>query len=160
MAPSWTTPRHLERDRTAERRARECAGEQDVALRAEVVHHVGPPRQHRDRDAVAERLAHRGEIGQDAVPALRAADAVAEAGDHLVEDQEGPGCRAGGAERLEEPGLRQDDAGIVEDRLDDHRRDRVALALEELPDTGSVVVFANLDEVPNKARNAGRRRDR
>ena len=74
----------------------------------------------------------------------------AEAGDDLVEDEDGSGSRARLAQRLEEARLGQDGAGVVEDGLEDDRRDRVAFLGQRIPDAGRIVVLANDDEVADR----------
>ncbi len=56
------------------------------------------------------------------------------------------------------PGSGRTTPCVVEDRLDDHRRDRVALAGEQLADAVRVVVLADLDEVAHGGRDPGRGR--
>ena len=70
-------PRHLQRDGDIEGVAGERAGEQDVALRAEPVHDVAPSAQDRDREAVADGLAERRQVGRHAEPLLGATRARA-----------------------------------------------------------------------------------
>ena len=77
-------------------------------------------------------LAKTDRSGRDAVVALGAAEADAEAGDHLVENQQHPMLGRQLAHGLEIAGLGQDAAGVAHDRLGEHRGDVVALALERL----------------------------
>ena len=160
MSPSSDRLGHLQRHRDIERVTGERAGEQHVALRSEAIHDVAPTAQHRDREAVADRLAERRQVGCHAEPFLGAAGRVAEARDDLVEDQDHARRRARLAQGLEEARLGQHDAGVVEDRLEDHRGDRVALAFERLADARRVVVLADHDQVAHQRRDARRRRDR
>ena len=71
-----------------------------------------------------------------------------------------PGRRARLAQRLEEARLGQHHAGVVEDRLEDDRGDRVALVGEDRPYPGGVVVLADEDQVADRGRHPRRRRDR
>ncbi len=72
------------------------------------------------RQPAADDLAERREVALDAVALGGPAEADAEAGDHLVEDQEGPHPIALGAQALEEPRGRRHQAHVGGDRLDDH----------------------------------------
>ena len=66
-----------------------CATNSGVPLELgrEVPHDVAPARDRGEREAAADDLAERGEVGHDAVVLLGAAVGEAEAGDDLVEDQ-------------------------------------------------------------------------
>ena len=66
----------------------------DGTDRRDEVHEVGPAAVGADRHAAADDLAERREVGPDAEARLGAAGTDAEAGDHLVEDEQravGPG---------------------------------------------------------------------
>ena len=56
--------------------------------RRQHAHDVGPAAERADRQAAADHLAEAGEVGADAEQLLGAAAGDAEAGDHLVEDQQ------------------------------------------------------------------------
>ena len=86
-----------------ERVPRQGAGLVHGPERREVVHDLGPPTEGAHVEAAADDLAEAGEVGPDAEPALRAASAHPEAGDHLVEDQERTDAVALGPEPGEEP---------------------------------------------------------
>ena len=92
----------------------------------EEVHQLGLAAERRDGPAVRHRLAERRQVGRHAGDRLVAAEPVAEARDHLVEDQDGAVLRRELAEPLEEPGLREDRADVVRDRLEDDRGDVAA----------------------------------
>ena len=71
-----------------QRIAAQRAGLKDFAGRQHVVHDVGPAAVGADRQAAADDLAQRGQIGRDAEQRLGAAIGHAKAGHHLVEDQQ------------------------------------------------------------------------
>src|SRR5208283_172760 len=60
----------------------------DQAERRQLVHHVGASAEGPAGQAAAQDLAQRGEVGSDAVELLCAAEREAEAGHHLVENQQ------------------------------------------------------------------------
>ena len=105
----------------------ERAGEEGrlPRCRREEVHQLRLAAERRDGPAVGHRLAERGQVGRDAGDRLVAAEPVAEARDHLVEDEHGPVLRRELAQPLEKAGLRQDGADVVRDRLEDDRGDVV-----------------------------------
>ena len=74
---------------------------------------------------------------------LVAAEPVAEAGDHLVEDEDGAVLRGELAQPLEEPGLRQHRADVVRDRLEDDRGDVAVVLVERALDRVGVVERAH-----------------
>ena len=71
-----------------QRIAAERAGLKHLAGRQHVVHDVGPAAVGADRQAAADDLAQRRQIGLDAEQLLRAAVGDAEAGHHFVADQQ------------------------------------------------------------------------
>ena len=71
--------------------------------------------------------------GSDAVTLLRAAAGDAEAGDHLVEDEQGPARVAEHPQRLEETGLGWNDTHVPGDRLDEDRGEALAVLRRRLP---------------------------
>ena len=79
-----------------------------------------PPKAASGRPA-ADDLAEDRQVGQDAEALLGAAARDAEAGDHLVEDEQRAGGVAERAERLEEAGRGRDAAHVPGDRLDEDR---------------------------------------
>ena len=81
----------------------------------------------RRRIAVAHRLGVGREVRRDAEELGRAAAGEAEPGLDLVEDQQDPELLGQRPHRLVEAGLGHDPLGVAEDRLDDDRRDLVAL---------------------------------
>ncbi len=68
-----------------------CGGQQEHAVAGVTqpapLHQVAAPGQRGDGEPVAQSLAERGEVGDDAVQTLGARLGPAETGDHLVEDQ-------------------------------------------------------------------------
>ena len=77
-----------------ERVAAERSGLIDGAERGEQLHDVGASAEGSAGQASADDLAEGGDVGRDAVELLGAAEGDAEAGHHLVEDQErAVGCR-------------------------------------------------------------------
>ena len=83
---------------------------------------VGGAADRGEREPAADDLAEDREVGRDAEVALRAGRADAEAGDHLVEDEE-RAVRActGGAGRRGSRRVGRDEAHVGGDRLDEHR---------------------------------------
>ena len=108
--------------RRRERVPGERPGLVDVAGRREPLHHVGAAAERRRREPAADDLAEDRQVGEDAEALLGAAAGDAEAGDHLVEDQQRAGGVAERAQRLEEARRRRDDAHVPGHRLDDDRR--------------------------------------
>ena len=111
--------------RRGERVAGQRAGVEHRAERRERLHHLAPAADGADRQAAADHLAERREVGRHVVLGLGAAGVEAEPGDHLVEDQQRADPVALGAQAVEEPGLRGDDAHVGGDRLDDDGGDRL-----------------------------------
>ena len=83
------------------------------------------------------------QVGRDAVPLLRPAACDPEAGDHLVEDEEGAARVAERPQRLEEAGLRRHDAHVPRHRLDEHRGEPLAVAFDRGRGRVDVVVAAD-----------------
>src|SRR5439155_5277225 len=134
---------HREAGRGRKRIPGESPGLVDGAHRRELVHQLGAAAEGGERQAPAHDLAQDGEIRQDAEPLLRAASGDAEAGDHLVEDEQRPGGVAEAAEQLEEARIRRHDAHVPGDRLDDDRREPFAVAGDGIRGLLEVVVWAN-----------------
>ncbi len=116
--------RQAGRDR--QRVARERPGLVDVAGRGDSLHRLARAGVGRRRQAAADHLAEHGQVGFDAVQLLGAAAGDAEAGDHLVEDEQGAGLAGGLAEELEEAVGGWDDAHVGGDRLGQEGGDRDA----------------------------------
>ena len=109
-------------------------------------HHVGRAAEGADRKPAADDLPEHRQVGADAEPLLRAAARDPEAGDHLVEDEQRARRVAELAQRLEEARRGRDDAHVPGDRLDDHAREALAVALER-PGGGVDVVVRRDDRV-------------
>jgi hypothetical protein len=107
------------------------------ALVIHALHDVRPPDDRPARQPAGEDLRQAREVGCDAVMGLRAAGRDAEAGHHLVEDQEGAVLLRHRPQSFEERLARRDLAEGGAGRLQDHRRDLVLL--EELPDAVRII---------------------
>ncbi len=121
-----------QRGADAHRVAVVCAGEGHAAARPKAVHKVGTADQRGDRVAVGHGLGEGAQVGRHAGDRLVAAERMAEAGDHLVEDQHRSMLRAQLAQRREELGPGQHAADVVRDDLDQDGRDLLAARLERL----------------------------
>ena len=89
-----------------------------------MLHDVGAAAVRADRQAAADDLAEAGQIGPDAEERLRAAGRRAEAGDHLVEDQQDAVRVQRSRRPVEEAVGGRHDAHVAGDRLDDDGGDR------------------------------------
>ena len=128
----------------------------DRPRRREQIHDLRPAAEGRKRQPAADDLPQHGEIGEHAVPLLRAAACDAEAGDHLVEDEQRARHVAEPAQHLEVAGLRRDDAHVRRDRLHDDRGEPLAVAEHGIGGRIGVVVGDD-DRVRGGARrHAGR----
>ena len=116
-----------QRSGDADRVAVVGAGEKHPAAGAEAIHQRGVAGQRGDRVAVGHGLGEGAQVGRHAADLLVAAQAVAKAGDHLVEDQHHAVSRGLFAQRRQELRPRQHTADIVRDDLYQHGRDIVAL---------------------------------
>ena len=106
-----------------QRVAGQRAGVEHRPERRQRLHDVAAPADRADRQAAADDLAERGQVGHDVVLGLRAAVAEPEPGDHLVEHQQRADSIALGAQALQKPVDRCDDSHVRGDRLDDDRGD-------------------------------------
>ena len=84
--------------------------------------------------------------------------ADAEAGNHLVEDQQDAVARADVAQALQKARLRQHHAHVAGDRLDDQRGDLIGKRLAQPLDRRQVVVRGEQRVGGRRARDAGARR--
>ena len=91
---------HRESGAHRQRIAGERARLVDRAGRRDLAHDVRAAAVGADRQPAADHLAERGQVGPDAVALLRAAEGDAEAGHHLVEDQQRAVPRRDLAQRL------------------------------------------------------------
>lgn len=99
----------------------------DGAVGGEMLHDVGASTKGPDGEAAANHLAHRNEVGGEALELLHATLCEAEASHDLVEDEEGTVLPGEIAHQLEEPGAREDEAGIRRVGLGDQSRDLVSV---------------------------------
>lgn len=90
--------------------------------------------------AAADDLAEHGQIGRDAKAGLRPAVFRAEAGDHLVDDEQRAGAVAQGAQALEKAFFRQDQTHVGRDGFHNDGREILAVQVKEIPDRAEVVV--------------------
>ena len=107
----------------------------DGPVRRDERHEVAPPAVGPDRHPAADDLPEDRQVGLDPVAGLGAAAGHPEAGDHLVEHEEGAVRARHLAEPVEEPRRRGDDADVRGHRLDDDRRDLIRMALEGRADS-------------------------
>ncbi len=99
-------------------------------------HDVGAAGDRREREAAADDLAQRAEVGRDAVVFLRAAVGEAEAGHDLVEDQRNAVLLRDLPQPLQEARLGRQQAL---ERLDDHAGQLVLVLLDQALDHLEVV---------------------
>ncbi len=125
-----------DRDRVPAERPRLVYG----ADRCELLHQFLLAAERGAREAAAHHLAERGEIGVDAVHALRAAVRDAEARDDLVEEQERAVLQGDLAQSLEESVGRGHDAHVRGDGLDGDERDLAPALGEHRTNRAEVVV--------------------
>mmetsp|Transcript_41301 Transcript_41301/g.100220 ORF Transcript_41301/g.100220 Transcript_41301/m.100220 type:complete len:396 (-) Transcript_41301:89-1276(-) len=123
-----------------ERIARESSGLVHGPRGGNHLHDLLLARIRTDGQAAADHLAERGQVGRDAPVLLGAAVRDAEAGHHLVEDEESAVVRADLAELVEERLVRNDEAGVSDHALEDHAGDLAFVRLEERLDRLDVVV--------------------
>ena len=107
-----------------------------------------------DRIAIGHRLGEGGDVGLDAMEGLNAALGDAEAGLHLVDDQQHAIFVAELARELDEFGRRRDGAAIAHHRLDQHGADRVAVLLEDILEPVGIVHRVDIDEILQRLRDA------
>ena len=133
------------------------AGLVDVAGGRDPLHQRQRPAERRRRQPAAQDLAHHGQVRQHAGQLLRAARRDAEAGDHLVEDQQRVVAGAEVAQQLEEAGRGRDQAHVGRIGLDQHRGE---LVLGERGAHRLGIVPGHDDGLRGGGgRHAGRRRD-
>ena len=107
-----------------------------VVIEPAQAHELAPAGERRDREAVGERLAEGGEVGDDVVQLLRAAVVPAEAGDHLVEDQQRAVGVAQALQRVQVARRRV----LGARRLEDQRGDPPGVLLEQRRGAGQIAV--------------------
>jgi hypothetical protein len=111
-----------------------------------------------DVEAAADDLAHGDEVGRDAHQLLRATGCDAEAGHHLVEDEQHAVLAAEAPQAGEIAGSRQHQPHVAGDRLDEERGDLLAMSREERLHRDEVVVRRDQRVVGHRLRHAGRGR--
>ena len=111
----------------------------DVAGRRHALEQRARPAVGADGQATADDLAECREVRAHAAAALRALPADAEAGHHLVEDEQGAVRIAERAQRLEKAGRGLDDAHVAGDGLDHDGGDGAWVRVERGRDGGGVV---------------------
>ena len=95
---------HRQPRRRGERVSRQRARLVDGTARRQLGHQLAPPAERAHRQPAADHLAEAPEVRRHAGPAGRPRRPEPEAGDDLVEDEEGTAGAAGGAQPLEKPG--------------------------------------------------------
>ena len=125
------------RDRIARKRARLV----NAAERRNLLHHVEAAAISAHRHAAADNLPEGRQIGLDAVQTLRAVDAHAESRHDLVHNQERAMLLGLCGKRLQELGLRGNDAHVAGHRFNDDARNLVADLVEKFFNARHVVVL-------------------
>ena len=115
------------------------------------LHQVAPTPDHAQRKSVGDRLPEDREIGRNPEQRLRPAERDAEAGDHLVEDEDGVIAVAPLPDRLDIPRPGGDDPGVAQDRLQDHRGDLPTVHLHRRPQRLRVVPGQDDDVLERRA---------
>jgi len=143
---------HGETGRGRERIARQGARLVDGPERGELRHDVTPAPERSKRQASADHLPEAPQVRLHAESPGGSGASDAEAGDHLVEDEQGADAVASGAEPFEIARSGDDEPHVRRHRLDDDARDRVV-------DHGDLVVGRD-DRARHGARwHAGRVRE-
>ena len=150
---------HRRSRRGGKRVAGERAGLVDVADRREALHQLGAPAKGRGRKAAADDLAEDRQVGRDAVALLGPTPRDAEAGDHLVEDEQRAARVAQHPQRLEESRRGRNDAHVARDGLDENRREPLAVLRDGCSDGVDVVVGQHDRVAATPDGNARGRRD-
>ena len=119
------------------------------------LHQLGAAAERSRGEAAADDLAEDRQVGRDAETLLRTAAADAEAGDHLVEDEQRTACVAQRTQRPEKAGPRRDAAHVPRDRFDDDRRKPFAIFFEGRRDPVNVVVVDDDRVRSDAARHPG-----
>mmetsp|Transcript_1349 Transcript_1349/g.3817 ORF Transcript_1349/g.3817 Transcript_1349/m.3817 type:complete len:483 (+) Transcript_1349:151-1599(+) len=126
-----------------ERVARESASLVHRARRRDLLHDLLLAGVRTDGEAATDDLAEGGEVRLDAPVLLRATVRDAESGHHLVEHEDGAIGVAELAQAGEELLVRNDEARVADDALEDHARDLALVCLEERLHRLEVVVRRN-----------------
>jgi hypothetical protein len=134
------------------------------AERRELRHDLARRAERRQRHAAADDLAEHADVGHEAgdllrVEALRAAERHAEAGHHLVHDQQRAVLVAKLAQPRHERHAGAHEVHVAGDRLDDHAGQLVAVGREGLLELLDVVEVEHGRVLHDLGRHAGRGRD-
>ena len=147
-----------ESGRHRERISRQRSGLIDRPRRRHEPHQIFAAAVRADRQPAADDLSQGRQIRDDAAPCLRAARSDAKTGDHFVEHQHDPVSRADVAQALQKARLRQNDAHVAGDRLDDQRGDLIRERFAQPFDRRQVVVGREQRVRGGGPRDAGARR--
>ena len=109
------------------------------------------------RQAAGHDLGQGSDVGRDAIDLLGAARAVAEAGDHLVEDQHHAALGGERAQVTQKRHAGGDDAVGSAAGLDDDRRHLARVRIEQLADRVDVVRVGHQHRLGDRFRDARRR---
>ena len=141
-----------------QRVAGQRSGLVDGAGRCHPLHQLAAAAVGADRQPAADHLAEGGQVGLDPEQLLGAAEGDAEAGHHLVENEQRAVAVAQLAETFEVPLDRRHQTHVAGDRLDEDAGHLVAVAAEQVLDRQQVVVRGGERVGGHRARHAGRRR--
>ena len=148
----------LER-RQAGRHRHRVAGQRtgliDGTKRGDLFHDLASAAEGPERHAAADHLAESGQVGRDAIKALGAVQANAEAGHHLVEDQHRAVLRGQFAHGPEKFGGRHDQVHVAHDRLDDDGGDPVAMSGKGIGELLRIIVGKDHGVLGEIGGNAG-----
>ncbi|KAG0924181.1 hypothetical protein G6F31_019209 [Rhizopus arrhizus] len=122
---------HRKAGRHRHRVAAQRASLVDRSGRGDLLHQLTTTAIGTDRHAAADDLAEGGQVRGDAVVRLRTAKGNAEAGHHLVEDQQRAVLRAQFAQVLQVTLARGNAVGVADHRFDDQAGDVVTLLFEQ-----------------------------
>ena len=103
-------------------------------------HDVGPTAVGTNRQTSTDHLPHRGEVGCDTEVSLSPAIADAETRHHFIEHQQGAVFLGEFAQSFEEAWFRLDEAGVSNNRFENHTRDRIGILGEKCLDGLQIVV--------------------
>ena len=147
---------HLGQGREPRGSRQRVAVERSLLCRAlgHEVHDLRLAPERADRGAPADRLGPRRQVWAHAVALGRAAVGDGAPALDLVVDENGAVAVAEVAQRLKVAGLRNDDADVHHDRLEDHRGDLPAVLAEELVERARVVEGDDDRVVPHRPRDA------
>ncbi len=134
----------------------EGAGLVDVAAGGDALHDPAFPAVAAHGEAAADDLAQGGQVGGDLEPGLGAAEGHAEAGDDLVEDEQGAVLVAESAQAFQEAGLGEHAAHVAGHGLHDDAGHLVAEGFEQVFGRLEVVVRGEEGVADHVAGHPGR----